>query len=94
MPSQHDFDNFPVEFDIQALREWSELPYTKFVMQEIKRMANVRMNGLRAALHSKDADLAMELNGELNALEEILQLPDLIIDDWKSFQNEKGASEK
>ena len=94
MPLQSDFDNFEGEFDIQALREWTESLYGKFVFKEIKRMANIRMEGLRSALHSKEADLAMELNGEINALEEVLQLPEIIIDDWKNMQNEKGASEK
>ena len=94
MASKADFDNFEGEFDLGAFRDWEKNPYSRFVFDEIRRMANLRMTGLRAALHSDKLNQASELGGELNALEEVLQIGDLLADDWKTMLGEVKKNEE
>ena len=94
MASKADFDNFDGEFDLGAFRDWEKNPYTQFVLKEVQRMANLRLQGIRNNLHLNNSSGAIELNGELNAFEEVLQIADLIVDDWKTILGETKQSEQ
>ena len=67
------------EFDAEDLRKWEADPRGAVFWQQIRRMANMRMEGIRSALLNNQVHQAQILSGELNMAEEILQLVDIII---------------
>lgn len=68
------------EFDAEELKEWEKDPRGAPFWAELGRMFQYRVSGIRAALHSTDGQhTAVILAGQLEAIEEIMQLPSVLI---------------
>ena len=67
----------PVEgFDADELKEWEKDERGAPFWAELARMFQDRVSGIRAALHNADGQHnAVMLAGQLEAIEEIMQLP-------------------
>lgn len=75
------------DFDAEELREWSRDKRGSAFWMELRRMANIRMDGLRQAMYQGEDHKAKILAGELNMIEEVLQVVDILIDDQKERGN-------
>lgn len=70
----------PVEaFDAEELKEWERDPRGAPFWAELGRMFEERVSGVRAALHTNDHHNAVLLAGQLESIEEITQLPSVLI---------------
>ena len=81
-------------FDPAELRDWQDDPRGKAFWNALMEMGNKRMSGIRSALRSGDQhDEATHLAGELEAIDEVRQLIDILIDEYRA-EKEEEQSEK
>lgn len=82
-------------FDPAELRAWQNDPRGERFWEAILEMGNRRMTGIRTALRAGNQhDTATHLAGELEAIDEVRQLVDLIIDEHRAEQEEKEQEKK
>jgi len=82
-------------FDPAELRAWASDPRGARFWEAVLEMGNKRMNGMRVALKTGNQhDAATHLAGELEAIDEVRQLVDIIIDEYRAEQDDKAAEEK
>jgi hypothetical protein len=77
-------------FDPAELRAGQADPRGERFWDAIREMGNRRMSGIRAALKAGNQhDQATHLAGELEAIDEVRQLVDIIIDEYRAEQEDK-----
>lgn len=82
-------------FDPAELRAWENDPRGKRFWDDLREMGNRRMSGIRKELEGGNHSLATHLCGELKAIDEVRQLVDVIIDEYRAEQeDEKAEKEK
>ena len=82
-------------FDPAELRDWEKDPRGKRFWDALLEMGNRRMSGIRKELKTGNSSLATHLAGELEAIDEVRQLVDIIIDEYRAEQeDEKEEKEK
>jgi ATP adenylyltransferase/5',5'''-P-1,P-4-tetraphosphate phosphorylase II len=82
-------------FDPAELRAWQSDPRGKRFWDAVQEMGNLRMKGVRQALRTGNQhDQATHLAGELEAVDEIRQLVDIIIDEHRKDQDEEKAEKE
>ena len=83
------------EFDPQEFREWATDPKGEPFWDAVREMGNRRMTGIRNALKAGNQhDAATHLAGELEAIDEVRQLVDIIIDEFRAEQDEQQEKEQ
>ena len=82
-------------FDPAELRAWENDPRGKRFWESLREMGNRRMSGIRKELKTGNHAQATHLAGELEAIDEVRQLVDIIIDEYRAEQeDEKAEKEK
>lgn len=82
-------------FDPAELRAWEKDPRGKRFWEAIREMGNRRMSGIRTALRAGNQhDVATHLAGELEAIDEVRQLVDIIIDEYRAEQEDRQKEQK
>jgi hypothetical protein len=82
-------------FDPAELREWQKDPRGQRFWDALLEMGNKRMSGIRAALRAGNQhDQATHLAGELEAIDEVRQLVDIIIDEYRAEQEDENAQKE
>ncbi len=77
-------------FDPAEFRAWESDPRGERFWDAIREMGNVRMSAIRTALRTGNQyDRATHLAGELEAIDEVRQLVDLIIEEYRAEQEDK-----
>lgn len=77
-------------FDPAEFRAWESDPRGKRFWESIRDMGNGRMSAIRTALKAGDQhDRATHLAGELEAIDEVRQLVDLIIEEYRAEERDK-----
>lgn len=78
-------------FDPAEFRAWREDPRGRRYWDAILDMGNRRMGAIRTALKAGNQhDLATHLAGELEAIDEVRQLVDLIIEEYRAELDDKA----
>lgn len=82
-------------FDPAEFRAWENDPRGKRFWEAVRDMGNSRMNAIRTALKAGNQhDQATHLAGELEAIDEVRQLVDLIIDEYRAEADDKAKESK
>lgn len=82
-------------FDPAELRAWEKDPRGKRFWDSLREMGNRRMSGIRKELKTGNQHQATHLAGELEAIDEVLQLVPIIIEEYQAEQeDEKAEKEK
>ncbi|HTG45204.1 MAG TPA: hypothetical protein VK633_11805 [Verrucomicrobiae bacterium] len=81
-------------FDPAEFRAWEQDPRGRPFWDAIREMGNRRMSGIRTALKAGHHDQATHLAGELEGIDEVRQLVDLIIEEYRAEQDEKAKESK
>jgi len=80
-------------FDPAEFRAWQQDPRGERFWDAIRDMGNRRMMAIRTALKAGNQhDAATHLAGELEAIDEVRQLVDLIIDEYRAEAEETKES--
>lgn len=82
-------------FDPAELKAWAADPRGAPFWEAVLAMGNKRMSGVRTALKAGNQhDQATHLAGELEAIDEVRQLVDIIIDEYRADQEDKEQEKK
>lgn len=77
-------------FDPAEFRAWQGDPRGQRFWEAIQEMGNRRMTAIRTALRTGNQhDQATHFAGELEAIDEVRQLVDLIIEEYRAEQEDK-----
>jgi hypothetical protein len=87
-PKDHNAKEDIELFDPAEFRAWQQDPRGKRFWDAIIDMGNLRMSGVRTALKSGNYLQATHLAGELEAIDEVRQLVDLIIDEYRGEEED------
>lgn len=79
-------------FDPAEFRAWESDPRGKRFWDAIREMGNGRMSAIRTALKAGSHDQATHFAGELEAIDEVRQLVDLIIEEYRAVDRDKQES--
>lgn len=81
-------------FDPAELRAWETDPRGKRFWDALREMGNRRMSGIRKELKTGNHSQATHLAGELEAIDEVRQLVDIIIDEFRAEQEDEKAEKE
>jgi hypothetical protein len=82
-------------FDPAELKAWAADPRGARFWEAVVEMGNKRMSGIRLALKAgSQHDQATHLAGELEAIDEVRQLVDIIIDEFRAEQDDDAELKK
>jgi hypothetical protein len=81
-------------FDPAEFRAWQNDPRGQRFWDSLREMGNRRMSAIRSALKANDHNYATHMAGELEAIDEVRQLVDLIIEEYRAEQDDKSKEPK